>query len=136
MKLNLSTSPLFAVLVIVGLAAGTALLAGYVDKPNQAAQANAEGRCDGCPRLNTDACCKVTGVCANPETCTSPCIQRTSEGEPAGCCPKTTQAAWPTMSDPAQATCPMAAGKAQTACPMMSGQAESSCGAGGCTQAE
>lgn len=128
MKPSLSKSPLFATLVIVGLAAGTALVAGYVDKPNQAAQMAAEDKCDGCPRLNTDACCKVTGVCADPQTCTGSCIEGTSEAKPAGCCPSTTQTA-----------CPKTAGEARAACPMMAGQegqAEGCCGAGACTRAE
>ncbi len=122
MKLNLLKSPIFAVLVIVGLAAGTALVAGYVDKPNQAA----ENKCDGCPRLDTETCCKVTGVCADPQTCTGSCIEGTSEAKPAGCCPGM-----------AQTGCAMTAGETQAACPMMAGQeVESPCGAGGCTQAE
>jgi hypothetical protein len=127
-KPSLWKSPPFATLVIVGLVAGTALVAGYVDKPDQAAQMAAEDKCDGCPRLNMEACCKVTGVCAEPQTCTGSCIEETSEAQPAGCCPSTAQAVCPVAAGEAQATCPMRAGQ--------EGQVEGSCGAAGCTRAE
>ena len=74
MKLHLSKSPVFAFVVIAGLAAATALVAGYVEKPNDATQVAADSKCSGCPLLDTPECCKVTGVCANPESCSGDCL--------------------------------------------------------------
>lgn len=82
MKANLLKSVIPAVLVIAGLAAGTGLLAGYIDGPAKAQQAAVDAKCDGCPLLNTDACCKVTGVCANPQTCTTPCVGTAAAATP------------------------------------------------------
>ena len=59
----MSKSPIIALVVVAALAAGTALVAGYVDGPNQYAQVTADSRCDGCPKAGTEACCKVGGAC-------------------------------------------------------------------------
>jgi len=83
MKANLLKRVIPAVLIIAGLTAGTSLLAGYIDRPTQAPQAAVDAKCDGCPLLDTDACCKVTGVCANPQTCTTPCIGTPAHAAPA-----------------------------------------------------
>ena len=156
MKTILSKSLIPAVLVIAGLAAGTGLLAGYIDGPSQEApQAAAEAKCDGCPLLNTDACCKVTGVCASPQTCTAPCVGTAANAAPCAAMattdsPCTGMAATTTPCTGTEG-CPMPccekagetppAGctmeKSQTTgCPFMnsSGQPVSPCGAGGCTQ--
>jgi hypothetical protein len=154
MKAILSKSLIPAVLVIAGLAAGTGLLAGYIDGPTQAPQVAVDAKCDGCPLRNTDVCCKVTGVCANPQTCTTPCIGTAANATP---CTGTAANAAPCASMAATATpctgaegCPMpccqkpgeapAAGcmmaKPQTTgCPFLdsSRQAASPCGAGGCS---
>jgi hypothetical protein len=137
MKLSLSRGPIFVVLVIAGLAAGTALVAGYVDKPDQAAPVCAEDQCGGCPMAGTDLCPMTAD---SSETPPWPTLQKAGEGEPAGCCPNRAQAVCcPMMADPAPTACPKTAGEGPTCCPMRAGQesqAESSCGAGGCTQAE
>jgi len=145
MKANLSKSLIPAVLVIAGLAAGTGLLAGYIDGPAKAPQAAVEAQCDGCPMLNTDACPKMTGASADPQIHAAPCAGMTAAATPCGsmaasttpctgdegctmpCCQKTgeTPAAGCTMAQPQT-----------TGCPFMdsSSQAVSPCGAGGCTQ--
>jgi len=146
MKTILSKSLIPAVLVIAGLAAGTGLLAGYIDGPSQEApQAAVEAQCDGCPLVNTDACCKVTGVCASPQTCTAPCVGTVAnatpcfgmaasatpctgaEGCPMPCCQKTgeTPAVGCTMEKPQTTGCPFLNSSSQTISP---------CGASGCTQ--
>lgn len=154
MKANLLKSLIPAVLVIAGLAAGTGLLAGYIDRPTQAPQAAVDAQCSNCPLLNIDACCKVTGVCANPQTCTTPCVGTAAnatpcigtaanavpcagmaasttpctgaEGCPMPCCPKTGEspAAGSTTAEPQTTGCPFLDS---------SSQAVSPCGAGGCT---
>jgi hypothetical protein len=155
MKAILSKSLIPAVLVIAALAAGTGLLAGYIDSPTQAPQAAAEAKCDGCPLLNTDACCKVTGVCASPQTCTNPCAGTAANAAPCATMAATTTpcAGMAAAATPCTGTegCPMpccqkagetpAAGctmaKPQTTgCPFMdaSSQPVSPCGTSGCTQ--
>ncbi len=155
MKAILSKRLIPAVLVIAALAAGTGLLAGYIDRPTQAPQVAVEANCDGCPLMNTDACPRMTAASADPQVhaapsggtaaattpwpgiaatatpCTgmaaaaTPCTG--TEGCPMPCCPKTGEA-------PA-AGCTMA--KPQTTgCPFMnsSSQPVSPCGTSGCTQ--
>lgn len=128
MKANLSKSLILAVLVIGGLAAGTGLLAGYVDGPNTAPQAAVEAKCDGCPRLNTDTCCKVAGVCAAPQTCTAPCAGTSGCTSP--CCPMSCQSAPACCAQdkPQAAPCPASSG-----CPA---NAVTPGGEGGCTHVE
>ena len=62
MKAILSKSLIPAVLVIAALAAGTGLLAGYIDRPTQAPQAAVEANCDGCP-LHEHRCVPQDGRC-------------------------------------------------------------------------
>lgn len=135
MKANLSKSLIPAVLVIAGLVAGTGLLAGYVDGPSKAPQAAVEARCDGCPRLDTDACCKVTGVCASLQTCTAPCVSTaanptppcaSAEGCASPCCPMTCQSTPACCAQEKPQTAPCSA----SGCPI---QTISPCGDGGCT---
>ena len=123
MNKSLWKSPIFAAVAIAALAAGTALVAGYVDKPIQATQVAAEGKCSDCPRLNTEECCKVTGTCANPQTCAGDCLAEAGAGScagkqagPSACCEGTPEGA------PAGA-CPISG---------CEGPVESPCGAGGC----
>jgi len=145
MRANLLKSIIPAVVVIAGLAAGTGLLAGYIDGPAKAPQAAVEAGCDGCPLLNTDDCCKVTGVCANPQTCTTPCVGTAAaaapcagmaasstpctgaEGCPMPCCqkPGETPATGCTMAKPQTTGCPFLDSSSQTTSP---------CGTSGCTQ--
>jgi hypothetical protein len=145
MKAIFSKSLIPAVLVIAALAAGTGLLAGYIDSPTQAPQAAADAKCDGCPLMNTDACPKMTAASADPQVHAAPCAGTAAdatpcagmaatttpctgtEGCPMPCCQKAgeTSAAGCTMAKPQP-----------TGCPFMdaSSQAVSPCGAGGCTQ--
>ena len=135
MKATLLKSVIPAILVIAGLAAGTGLLAGYIDKPGNAPQAAAEAQCTGCPMLNTDACPKTAGAVADPQTNAAPCTGMAAgttpctgaEGCPMPCCEKTdeTPAAGCTMAKPQTTGCPFMDASTQTANP---------CGAGGCTQ--
>jgi len=155
MKAILSKSLIPAVLVIAGLAAGTGLLAGYIDGPTQTPQAAVDAQCDNCPHAGTDMCPMMTGASADPQMHAAPCGSTAAgatlgtgtapaatpcvgmaaattpctgaEGCPMPCClkPGETPAAGCTMAKP-QAT----------GCPFMdsSSQAVSPCGAGGCTQ--
>jgi len=135
MKATLLKSVIPAILVIAGLAAGTGLLAGYIDGPTKAPQAAVEAQCDGCPMLNTDACPKMAGASADPQADAAPCAGMAAtatpctgtEGCPMPCCQKT--------GETPAAGCAMAKPQA-TGCPFMdsSTQAVSPCGAGGCTQ--
>lgn len=110
----MSKSPILALVVVAALAAGTALLAGYVDGPNQNAQVTAASRCDGCPKAGTEACCKTGDACPKAETCPIAAQQSTCDAKPAaGCCPKEAEAA----------CCPAAGCEAPVQNP---------CGAGGC----
>lgn len=110
MSVNLSKGPIWAVAVILGLIAATALVAGYVDRPGsgtQVAAAKADGGgcpaktdCAACPAKGTDACCKEAGACAAcPESC------------PKECCCADAAASWA-----AGATCPMKAAAATGNC--------------------
>ena len=97
---SLWKSPILAAVAIAALAAGTALVAGYVDKPGTAAQVAAEGKCGDCPLLNTEECCKVTGTCANPQTCEGDCLAEAGAGScggkqaaPGACCEGTPEGA-------------------------------------------
>ena len=82
-------------LVVVALAAGTVLVAGYVNKPSTPAPVACPDDCDGCPWQGTDACCKTDdpGCCAQTDQCASPCPQTTCEAKSAGCCPQEAPAA-------------------------------------------
>ena len=139
MKTILSKSLIPAVLVIAALAAGTGLLANYMDTPSKVPQAAAEATCDGCPLQHTDACPKMAGASADPQIhaaadampCTgmaagtTPCTG--TEGCPMPCCqkPGETPAAGSTAEKPQTTGCPFLDG---------SNQAVTPCGAGGCTQ--
>jgi hypothetical protein len=110
MKLSVSRSPILVVLVIAGLAAGTALVAGYVDQPSQAQQVAAQAKCSDCARQGTETCCQVTGVCAEAQVHAN----ATSQGPCAGCEQKAQAACCPALAGDSEAPgcCPAAA-----ACP-------------------
>ena len=128
MKADLSKSLILAVLVIAGLAAGTSLLASYVDGPIAAPQAAIEAKCADCPRLNTDTCCKVAGVCANPQTCTAPCAGTSACTSPCSPMPCQSRSACCAQGKSQAAPCP-----ASTGCPA---RAVTPCGEGGCAHVE
>jgi len=145
MKAILLKSLIPAVLVIAGLAAGTSLLAGYIESPSKAPQAAVKANCDGCPLQNTDACPKLAGASADPQMHAAPCggtaadatpctgmaasttPSTGTEGCPMPCCQKTgeTPAASSTTDKPQTTGCPFLDASNQTVSP---------CGAGGCTQ--
>jgi hypothetical protein len=108
MKLIFSKSPIVVVAVIVALAAGTALVAGYVDGPGQGAAVTAEDRCAECPKAGTDACGKVSGVCEEGKECATPCGEGTCEEKAAACPMKAEASGCPAMAEPACGTggCP------------------------------
>jgi len=121
MKLSVSKGPLLAVLVVAGLAAGTVLVAGYVDQTNQSEKVSATGKCSDRPRAGTAECCKVTGVCAEDKACTA-CE--------AG-------AACTACAGKAQSACSLAAAEgAEQACSLAAADgAPKACSAGGAAQA-
>ena len=134
MTKSLWKSPIVAAVAIAALAAGTVLVAGYVDKPSQATQVAAEGKCGDCPLLNTEECRKVTGTCANPENCPGYCLAEAGAGSCCGkekaCCEGTPQGAPPCcgQEEPPAGACPISGGE---------GPAQSPCGSGAaCTLAK
>jgi hypothetical protein len=155
MKAIFSRSLIPAVLVIAALAAGTGLLAGYIDMPCRAPQAVAQTDCDGCPLKNTEACPRMAAASADPQVHAAPCGATAAEASPcagmaATASPCTGMAASETPCTGTEG-CPMpccqkageapAAGctmaKPQTGgCPFMSpsSEAASPCGTSGCTQ--
>jgi hypothetical protein len=87
------------ILVVAGLAAGTALVAGYGDKPSPGPgpQAACQAQCDDCPLQGTDDCCKAQApgcgacgkACASPRaetTCGRPCASSCLQEAPAAPC--------------------------------------------------
>lgn len=99
MSLDSSKKAILLAGVIVGLVAATALVAGYVERPGQAAGIAAnEHNCGGCPLAGTDVCCRAKcqgecgddccGVCAQPN-CAAPsgCQMKAKAGysSPMGC---------------------------------------------------
>jgi len=116
MKLLLSKNPILALVVVAALAAGTVLLAGYVDGSRQGAQATADSRCVDCPKAGTEPCCKEDGTCPKAGDCASACEKST--------CPE----------KPASGGCPMkaqASPSAEAGCPVM---VKTPCGTGGCAK--
>ena len=143
MTKSLWKSPIVAAVAIAALAAGTALVAGYVDKPNQATEVAAEGKCGECPRKNTEECCKVTGTCANPDNCEGDCLAEAGAGscsaKEKACCGS--DKACCGQEKPPAGACPISGCDGQEkapagACPISGaeGPVQSPCGAGaGCT---
>ena len=88
--MTLFKSTILIVIVVAGLAAGTAIVAGYGDKPNPCPQGACQVPCDGCPLQGTDACCKAgtPGCDACAKACASPCSKTTCAKPCAGCCPQ------------------------------------------------
>jgi hypothetical protein len=96
MSLDSSKKAILLAGVIVGLVAATALVAGYVERPGQAAGVAAnEHNCGGCcPLAGTDACCRAKcqgesgdeccGACAQPGCAAPSACQMKAE---AGCGP-------------------------------------------------
>ncbi len=116
MKLLLSKNPILALAVVVALAAGTALLAGYVDGSGRGGQATADSKCVDCPKAATEACCKETGNCPDGKDCASACKEGACAVKPAdGCCQEKAQPA------------PCCGAGCKSAAPIP-------CGAGGCGQ--
>jgi len=115
---QLLKSPFLALVIVGALAAGTALLAGYVDGPSQGSKVTADAKCGDCPKAGTEACCKVRGECEKDEAFATPYGQGTCAAKPAaGSCQE--------MAQPAPCS--------GAGCQM---PAQSSCGAGGCTRTE
>ncbi len=97
--MNLSKSVVLALIVVAGLAAGTALVAGYADKPSAPAQVACPDKCDDCPLQGTDACGKTQpsgdGACCaqvRAKCCPSEACEEQSAGGypqevPPACCP-------------------------------------------------
>ena len=85
--MNLSKSTILTLIVVAGLAAGTALVAGYADKPSAPAQVACQSECDGCPLQGTDACvaAEKSGACDQADVCASHCSETTCESQCTGC---------------------------------------------------
>lgn len=85
---QLLKSPFIALVVVAALAAGTALIAGYVDEPSPSVQNTVDDKCVDCPKAGTEACCKAGDGCEKAEKCASACEQGTCDAKPeAACCP-------------------------------------------------
>lgn len=114
MKLSLSKSPILAGVVVAALAAGTALIAAYAEKPGDAVNVAADSPCNGCPAQGTEACCQAqAGDCCGAEQCASACEKSTCcQNPPAGCCAQTAPGASScgdqAKSDCSKGACPFA----------------------------
>ncbi len=132
MSLNLSKSPLWATVVIVGLIAATALIAGYVDRPGTDSEvATAADKCASCPREGTAECCKVTGVCAEAKA-TGGDGSTCSDGD----CPSKAECAAEKTCSSTEKTCSKEA-SACGSCPKAAAEktcssAQAGCSGGGC----
>jgi hypothetical protein len=150
MQLNVSKRPILAILVLVGLAAATVVVAGYVDKPGQTAQVAAQDKCSACPRQGTEDCCK-SPCQACPLKGTDACCQKQCDNCPRqdteACCQAKAGESGDINAYPApgaEGTCaamPAGCGGANaqaSGCPMSAGPgpAPSSCGAMRCPRAE
>jgi len=128
MSLNLSKSPLWATIVIVGLIGATALVAGYVDRPGTETEvAAADGKCASCPREGTPECRKAREAEACQKAC---CSADGACPSQAGCAAEAAKAC---SSD--QATCMKEAGSPAT-CPKAAAAAAGGCGGAPCTRAQ
>ena len=98
--MNLSKSTILTLVVVAGLAAGTALVAGYADKPGQPATMICQSECGNCPLQGTDACCQSETAegCECGKACASPCSETTCGSQCAGCCRQEASEAPCTMS--------------------------------------
>ena len=124
MKQKLTQNPIVLVVTIVALAAGTLLVAGYADKPNDSVQVAAEAQCAACPLQGSESCCKAgSDSCGGSEDCASAC-----EGKGcAGACDKQgcdSQAGGCIREKAAAASCSVSP---------CGGQSTTTCGGGGCT---
>src|SRR5512138_17709 len=93
--MTLSKSAILILIVVAGLAAGTAIVAGYGDKPSPCPQGACQVSCDECPLLGTDACCKTgtPGCGACDKACANPWPGTACGNPSAGCCPREVPAA-------------------------------------------
>jgi hypothetical protein len=93
--MTLAKSTILILIVVAGLAAGTALVAGYGDKPDPCPRGVCQAQCDDCPLQGTEDCCKAQtpgcGACA--KACASSCSETPCENPAAGCCPREAPAA-------------------------------------------
>lgn len=90
-----SKTVILILIVVAGLAAGTAIVTGYADKPSPGPQGACQVQCDDCPLQGTDACCKAKapGCGDSAKACASPCCGTACGNPPAGCCPQEAPAA-------------------------------------------
>jgi hypothetical protein len=134
----MSKNSIIAVVVVAALAAGTVLVAGYVDGPSQSAKVTADSACGGCPKAGTPECPKA-GAEDCPLAGTPDCPKASAACEKkAEACPTAAQQST-CETTPAAGGCPREA--QPVSCPMMGGEApaQSPCGssqAGGCPHAE
>lgn len=119
MKAAWTGNPFLVVVSIVALAAGTALLAGSLDKPSRTTAVMPDGKCTDCPREGTPLCCKVAGSCWGHE----------AEGAASAC-------GKGVCGDAASAGCGGAKSKVACCPGGGSGLTQGFCPAGGCVDTE
>ena len=86
MKSSLKQGPIVAVLIIAFLVAGTALVAGYGERPAENPQVAAQSECGACPLRGTEFCCKAEeGACCRTKACASG-AEPSACGSQAGAC--------------------------------------------------
>jgi hypothetical protein len=78
---------LLVLMVVAGLAAGTALVAGHAEKANVAAKVTCQGDCDQCPMQGTEACCETGTSCSGDQSgaCAGGPSAPGCESQAAGC---------------------------------------------------
>ena len=90
MSVNLTKSPIWIGVIVVGLVAATVLVAGYGDKPEVNSQATSvQDKCADCPQGGTPQCGKAaTEAGCSGSTCAA--SKEPECKESSGCCGKKT----------------------------------------------
>ncbi len=108
--MKMSKIVVLALIAVAVLAAGSVLVAGYVEKPSPVAKATCGGDCDNCPAQCDEGCCDEGQCCCadQAKTCCADSSKAACGGQSKGCC---------------QEEAPAAQAEAQGCggCPMMSG---------------
>ena len=92
--MKVSKIVVLVLIVVASLAAGTALVAGYADRPDARAQAMCQGDCGACPAQCTQPCDKTACACDADQS--KACAGDSSKAccpQSEGCCPEETPAA-------------------------------------------
>jgi hypothetical protein len=106
--MTLSKSIVLIVVVAVGLAAGTLLVAGYADKPQTPVPTGCSMKHGDCPLPAGEACCKTEppAGCCGAKACADAEAEKSCPSQSAACCPQ--EAAQTPEAQSGSGGCPMA----------------------------